>query len=61
MQDRLVPQPTPKEMMRVNLHQAERKLIELIRAMKNGEISCIKVQNGLPVFYIIDLKDKKLI
>jgi antitoxin (DNA-binding transcriptional repressor) of toxin-antitoxin stability system len=48
-------------MMRVNLHQAERKLIELIRAMKNGEISCIKVQNGLPVFYIIDLKDKKLI
>ena len=45
----------------VNLHASEKRLIELIRSLKNGEINSIKIQNGLPVFYVINLKDRRLI
>jgi bisphosphoglycerate-dependent phosphoglycerate mutase len=45
----------------VNLHVSEKKLIELLRSIKDGEISSIKIQNGLPVFYIIDLKDRRFV
>lgn len=45
----------------VKLHVSEKKLLELIRSIQEGEISSIKIQNGLPVFYIINLKDKKFI
>jgi hypothetical protein len=48
------------EKCRVNLHEAERKLIELIRTLKDGEINCIKIQNGLPVFYVMSLEDRRL-
>ena len=45
----------------VGLHISEKKLIELIRSIKNGEINSIKIQNGLPVFYIINLKDRRFL
>ena len=45
----------------VNLHVSEKRLIELIRSIKNGEINSIKIQNGLPVFYIINLKDRRFL
>jgi hypothetical protein len=45
----------------VKLHISEKKLIELIRSLKNGEITSIKIQNGLPVYYIINLENRRLI
>ena len=45
----------------VSLHISEKRLIELIRSIKEGEISSIKVQNGLPVFYIINLENRRLV
>jgi hypothetical protein len=45
----------------VNLHISEKKLIELVRSIKNGEITSVKIQNGLPVFYIIDLKERRFL
>jgi len=47
------------QLSNVNLHISEKRLIELIRSIKNGEINSIKIQNGLPVFYIINLKDRR--
>jgi hypothetical protein len=44
----------------VKLHISEKRLIELIRSINEGEISSIKVQNGLPVFYIINLENRRL-
>jgi hypothetical protein len=41
------------------LHISEKRLIDLIRSIKNGEINSIKIQNGLPVFYVINLKDRR--
>jgi hypothetical protein len=48
------------EKCKVNLHGAEKKLIELIRTLKEGEINCIKIQNGLPVFYVMNLENRRL-
>lgn len=45
----------------MNLHISEKKLIELIRSIENGEITSIKIQNGLPIFYIINLRDRKFL
>ena len=45
----------------MNLHISEKRLVELIRSIKNGEINSIKIQNGLPVFYIINLKDRRFL
>jgi len=49
------------QLSNVNLHISEKRLIELIRSIKNGEINSIKIQNGLPVFYIINLKDRRFL
>ncbi len=43
----------------VNLHASEKNLIELTRSIKDGEITTIKIQNGLPVFYIINLEQRR--
>ena len=45
----------------VGLHASEKRLIEFIRSLKNGEINSIKIQNGLPVFYVINLKDRRFL
>lgn len=37
------------------LHPSEQKLIEAIRAIKQGEIETVKIQNGLPVIFKITL------
>ena len=47
------------QLCNANVHVSEKKLIEIIRSIKNGEINSIKIQNGLPVFYMINLKDRK--
>lgn len=49
------------QLCNTNLHISEKKLIELIRSIKNGEITSIKIQNGLPIFYIINLRDRKFL
>ena len=49
------------QLSNVSLHISEKKLIELIRSIKNGEINSIKIQNSLPVFYIINLKDRRFL
>jgi len=45
----------------VNVHDSEKKLIDIMRSIENGEISTVKIQNGLPVFYIINLKDRRFV
>lgn len=45
----------------VRLHSSEKKLIELIRSIENGEINSIKIQNGLPVIYVINLMDRRFV
>lgn len=37
----------------MDLHPSERKLIETIRALGDGEIEVLKIQNSLPVIYKI--------
>lgn len=49
------------QLCNMNLHVSEQKLIELIRSIENGEITSIKIQNGLPIFYIINLRDRKFL
>ncbi len=45
----------------MNLHISEKRLIDLIRSIRSGEITSIKIQNGLPIFYIINLRDRKFL
>ena len=37
----------------MDLHPFEKKLIETIRALGDGEIEVLKIQNSLPVIYKI--------
>ena len=41
---------------KIELEPAEWKLIEAIRNLENGEIGLIKIQNGLPVYFKIELQ-----
>ena len=41
---------------KIELNPAEWKLIEEIRKIENGEIELIKIQNGLPVYFKIELQ-----
>lgn len=40
----------------IELHPKERELIELIRSMGYGEITCLRIQHGLPEVADIPLK-----
>jgi hypothetical protein len=40
------------------LKQAEKKLIDEIRAIECGEIELVKIQHGLPVYYKIRLQEE---
>ena len=35
----------------MELHTFEKRLIEMLRAMVTGEVSSIKIQDGLPVIF----------
>ena len=43
----------------MDLHPSEKKLIEAIRDMDDGEIEVLKIQNALPVIYKISLKTER--
>jgi hypothetical protein len=47
-----------KQPVALELKPAERRLIEEIRAMKDGKIEIIKIQHGLPVYYKILLQEE---
>jgi len=42
----------------MELHTFEKRLIEMLRAMVTGEVSSIKIQDGLPVIFQITHKEK---
>jgi hypothetical protein len=44
-----------KDLQYLELHPSEMKLIEAIRAIGNGEIEVLKIQNRLPMVYKISL------
>ena len=44
----------------MELHTFEKRLIEMLRAMVTGEVSSIKIQDGLPVIFQITHTEKKL-
>lgn len=44
----------------IKLHDSEQKLIKFIRAYNSGEISIIKIQNGLPVTFYISQTGRSL-
>jgi len=43
----------------MELHSFEKKLIEMLRAMVTGEVSSIKIQNGLPVIFQVEVEHKE--
>jgi hypothetical protein len=46
---------TSRDTFMLKLHPSEQKLIKTIRAIDQGEIESIKIQNGLPVIFRIPL------
>ena len=42
----------------MELHTFEKRLIEMLRAMVTGEVSSIKIQDGLPVILQVTHKEK---
>jgi len=42
----------------MELHTFEKRLIEMLRSMVTGEVSSIKIQDGLPVIFQIKHKKK---
>ena len=42
----------------MELHTFEKRLIEMLRAMVTGEVSSIKIQDGLPVIFQVTHKEK---
>lgn len=44
----------------IAVHSAEVKLIEFIRSIYSGELSTIKIQNGLPVLLQIEFGSSDL-
>ena len=43
----------------MELHTKEKRLIEMLRSMVTGEVSSIKIQDGLPVVFQIMNTEKK--
>jgi hypothetical protein len=44
----------------MELHPFEKRLIEILRSIDSGEVSSIKVQDGLPVIFQIAHKGNDL-
>jgi len=42
----------------MELHTFEKRLIEMLRSMVTGEVSSIKIQDGLPVIFQITHTEK---
>ena len=42
----------------MELHTFEKRLIEMLRSMVTGEVSSIKIQDGLPVIFQVTHKEK---
>ena len=45
----------------MELHTFEKRLIEMLRSMVTGEVSSIKIQDGLPVIFQITHKEKSFL